>query len=1098
MRPVKLTMSAFGPYAGRVEVDLDRLGTQGLYLITGDTGAGKTTIFDAITFALYGEPSGQTRDPSMFRSKYALPETPTEVELVFDYGGQRYTVRRNPEYERPAKRGDALVRQKAEAELYLPDGRVVAKVREVNGEIVRIIRLDRSQFAQIAMIAQGDFLKLLLADTRTRQEIFREIFQTRYYQIFQERLKNESGRLRSARDAAQASIRQYTEGILCREDDLPRLALLRRAREGELPYSELLELLDQLLEEDREAGRVCEEARATLDRELAEVNTRLGVAGELEKIRRSLEEARARQVERKTGEEAARRAWEAARAEEPRAQELADAAAALEAELPHCRELAEKTKELASLAEELRKKRAEQAALVRDRDARAEQAALCGRELEELARAGEDRERLRGEMAEGERERSALLALRQDLMDWRACGERLEAQRGVCEALERQAGERREALAAQERVIQTQREMLQSAAGLEAEREKLLSRQKLAGDKVRELAGLEQLWRKYRSACRSLEEARRAYQEAALSAEKARRIYEEKNRAFLDGQAGILAMGLREGESCPVCGSAHHPAPAAASHNAPTEAALRDAKDAYEAAQQAEREQSGRAGALNAAREAQAEQLLSRMEVYVERPDLAEAGAQLSACQREAAEEQEAVHGGLVELEARLAARDQLAQEIRTREAKIGALEEEAGRLRDQLAQALQVQGNLRGQREQLERKLSAQLREHLEGCPPEEAEEPLRARLQTEGEALVRLARQLEEAEERMKRRDALSERLPIQERELQALSERVSGGREALAGLESRERALAQQREALRASLRHPDVDEAERRRAELLAKRAALEAAWTAAREAYEARRRALEAADAAVRQLEAQLQAAAPVDAGAERARRAELTARRETLDRQTREVHARMETNRRLLVNIQEREAGLAKLDKEWAWMRALSNTVNGNLPGKEKVALETYVQTAFFDRILRRANIRLMVMSGGQYELLRRTEAADNRGQSGLELDVRDHYNGTRRSVRSLSGGEAFKASLSLALGLSDEIQSSAGGVRLDTMFVDEGFGSLDEESLRQAVRALAGLAEGNRLVGIISHVSELKERIDKQVVVTKERSGGSRVEIVV
>lgn len=177
-------------------------------------------------------------------------------------------------------------------------------------------------------------------------------------------------------------------------------------------------------------------------------------------------------------------------------------------------------------------------------------------------------------------------------------------------------------------------------------------------------------------------------------------------------------------------------------------------------------------------------------------------------------------------------------------------------------------------------------------------------------------------------------------------------------------------------------------------------------------------------------------------------------------------------------------------------MKALSSTANGNLSGQEKVMLETYIQMTYFDRIIVLANTRFMVMSGGQYELKRRAEADNNRRQSGLELDVIDHYNGTRRSVKTLSGGESFLASLSLALGLSDEIQSSAGGIRLDTMFVDEGFGSLDEESLRQALRALSALSEGNRLVGIISHVAELKERIDRQIVVTKDRDGGSRAQI--
>ena len=153
MRPLRLSLSAFGPYAGTVMIDLEQLGTQGLYLITGDTGTGKTTIFDAITYALYGEPSGENREPSMFRSTYAKPETPTEVKLVFSYGGKTYTVRRNPEYERPSKRGDGIVKQKSDAELYLPDGRVVTKTREVTQEIIRIVGLDRDQFAQIAMIA---------------------------------------------------------------------------------------------------------------------------------------------------------------------------------------------------------------------------------------------------------------------------------------------------------------------------------------------------------------------------------------------------------------------------------------------------------------------------------------------------------------------------------------------------------------------------------------------------------------------------------------------------------------------------------------------------------------------------------------------------------------------------------------------------------------------------------------------------------------------------------------------------------------------------------------------------------------------------------
>jgi exonuclease SbcC len=206
---------------------------------------------------------------------------------------------------------------------------------------------------------------------------------------------------------------------------------------------------------------------------------------------------------------------------------------------------------------------------------------------------------------------------------------------------------------------------------------------------------------------------------------------------------------------------------------------------------------------------------------------------------------------------------------------------------------------------------------------------------------------------------------------------------------------------------------------------------------------------------------------------------------------------RQNNNSWALEKIEEQSGNLVEQEKRWTWMKTLSNTANGNVSGKEKIMLETYIQMNYFERIIARANTRFMVMSSGQYELKRRVEAENNRSQSGLELDVIDHYNGTERSVKTLSGGESFKASLSLALGLSDEIQSSAGGVRLDTMFVDEGFGSLDDESLQQAMKALLGLTEGNRLVGIISHVSELKDKIDKQILVKKDKSGGSRVEII-
>ena len=251
-------------------------------------------------------------------------------------------------------------------------------------------------------------------------------------------------------------------------------------------------------------------------------------------------------------------------------------------------------------------------------------------------------------------------------------------------------------------------------------------------------------------------------------------------------------------------------------------------------------------------------------------------------------------------------------------------------------------------------------------------------------------------------------------------------------------------------------------------------------------------------ASIKEMSKQLYSKCNLDRESETNKRTEITKKKTADDAVAKELHTRIKSNKQVLDNIQANVENLDKLEKHYTWLRALSNTANGNISGKEKVMLETYIQMTYFDRIIARANTRFMVMSGGQYELKRRKEAENNRSQSGLDLDVIDHYNGTERSVKTLSGGESFKASLSLALGLSDEIQASAGGVKLDTMFVDEGFGSLDEESLDQAMKALLSLVDGNRLVGIISHVADLKNRIDKQIVVTKGKNGGSKANIAV
>lgn len=1097
MRPLKLTVSAFGPYAGRVVMDLEKLGQQGLYLITGDTGAGKTTIFDAITYALYGEPSGDNRDPSMFRSKYAQADTPTEVELVFSYDGKIYTVRRNPEYERPAKRGDKTVLQKAEAELQLPDGRLVTKTREVTQEITRIIGLNRSQFSQIAMIAQGDFLKLLVADTKSRQEIFREIFKTRYYMVFQERMKSESGKLQRACEAARASVQQYIGGVVCAEED-PLKPQLKKAQAGDLPFPETVELIEYLLTQDRAAEAAQQKVLDGLDAELTEAATLLGKAETAQNTRRTWEEARNKRAELLPQVEEAQTHLAAEREKAPQQEALAKELSALEAEAPRYSELSEKESALSALTEEISALEQTRYAQTEEQQRKAQALDLQKQELASLSAAEAENERLLREEQQAETRRSALLSLNAQVESWQTCVQQMEEQQEECASLHSQQSTLSAHLLQQQEHLQVQQETFLATQGLSEEKQALLHRQERAQEKQQTLDDLETVLGHCLQAKQDLETAQTAYAEARTQAEQLEESYRRKNRAFLDEQAGLLAQSLEEGQPCPVCGAVHHPSPAQLSTGAPTEAQLEAAKADLEAAQQEAQEKSLAAGREKAALDEREQQLLTRMAVYVDTPTLETAGCQLAACQEAVEEELSALDGELLNLEMQLTQREALEAEIHGQEAALAALNAQSEELRETITRAEVDRSALQGQREQLEATLLRAIGEQLEGCPLEDAPSTIAQELEATEEVLSQLEAQEQVFQEKLRRKQELDVLIPQEEQTLRELEHSSAALNEELAAAASRRTEMQGQIQSLQAQLHFPDALTAKEHRTALNAEITGLTQALNAAEEAANTRQAELTAVEATIQELQNLLAHSPEVDVEAQQQRSQALTQQRtEAVDVQ-KHIHTRITTNESALQNIQAKSADLEQQEAQYTWMRTLSNTVNGNLNGKGKIALETYIQMTFFDRILQRANLRLMVMSSGQYELKRRRESENNRSQSGLELDVIDHYNGSERSVKSLSGGESFKASLALALGLSDEIQSAAGGIHLDTMFVDEGFGSLDEESLQQAIRALNGLTEGNRLVGIISHVAELKEKIDKQILVTKDKSGGSRVEIVV
>ena len=346
MRPIKLTVSAFGPYAGKNELDLEKLGKGGLYLITGDTGAGKTTIFDAITFALYGEASGSNRETDMLRSKYAAPDVPTFAELLFEYRGENYLIKRNPEYTRPKTKGEGTTTEKADAELHLPDGKLITGAKNVTKAVAEIIGVDRNQFSQIAMIAQGDFLKLLLASTEDRIKIFQKLFKTQLYSSIQDRLKAESNALDSRYQKTADGIRQYIDGIEWSEDDDLKEDI-QKAKNGEMPVSEVLSLVQELIERDEKADELLKEQRERAEKELTEITKKLTQADERKKLRDSAEKSREKLAAETEKRLQLRENLENERKREPEMAEIAQNISKLKARLSDYDELEEKKEQLA-------------------------------------------------------------------------------------------------------------------------------------------------------------------------------------------------------------------------------------------------------------------------------------------------------------------------------------------------------------------------------------------------------------------------------------------------------------------------------------------------------------------------------------------------------------------------------------------------------------------------------------------------------------------------------------------------------------------------------------------------------------------------------
>ncbi len=987
MRPLKLMISAFGSFAGEQCIDFSAFGESGIYLITGDTGAGKTTIFDAICFALYGEVSGHLRDKSQVRCKYAKPGTDTFVQMTFVYRGEEYTVKRNPEYERPKKRGrkslesgtgqddtditgspvsesgeDAspkenvketdMTKQRAMAEIIFPDGTVYSGVNTVDTKIREIMGLTSGQFLQTAMLAQGDFGRMLTAGSKDKTELLRSVFHTEVFNEIIERLKEEKTDREKRYISQREAVARAVSGIECGGDEFSDGSLISgrpgspNACEEELSLkndlsamkeagtdvdeTKAVDLLKSIIDSYKEKLRITDEEIAKKQEKISELTGRLG---EMESLCQDFERLDAERTEKTRIE-------------------------------PELKKVSDGLKEYESRAH------AEEMKKIRD------EIALVGHSLDKYDELGElersqkeDRENLRKLVGEKER-----------------CQEKTALLNRETEALKKEA-----------QIID---EAVRNVGALEID---LMEADKRLGEAEITFAFLGDMIEKGKE----FQLADAEYKEKKEVFDKHSAAFAEAESSFLDAGAGILASTLVKGKPCPVCGSKTHPAPAQLTDEIPDKKRMEELKKKKEAA------------------------------------------------------ERDAKTAGEKRLKTRTLFEDQKKAYIKGRNKKnISEVQEDLtallGKISEEKKDALDNLNKLVKESDCIRKLLEDNKKTALRKEENDSGIKEKEIRMKEADEKQKNLSGEIIKLQVSIEGRDHTIDKLKVQLpfEDIGAAKRYISGRQELLDGDEKEKNALSDKRLKLSGDLA----------------------------------------AADKLISVLEIKLKGKKRPDTGELKSELVTLTREKEGLGSVRDTIRSLLAQNKAVYKSLNEAAGEAKKAEKLLAEATLLYDTAAGRLD--TKLNLETFVQQEAFENILIRANEKLRDMTGARYEMKRSDELSGN-AKTGLEIRVTDNYNATERNVRLLSGGELFKASLSLALGLSEEVQSRAGGVCIDTLFVDEGFGSLDKESLDLSIQVLQRLTGKNRLIGIISHVELLKTMIKNKIIVDKNPQGNSSITVV-
>ena len=1037
MKPLHLSMSAFGPYADCQNIDFTQFGTNGLYLVTGETGAGKTTIFDAISFALYGEPSGRERTGSMLRSDFAEPGTKTCVKLEFEYKGQHYTAERNPEYIRPKTRGSGSTRESANAELRLPDGSSVSGVRAVTEKVEELLGINRDQFSQIVMIAQGDFLRFLHSDTKDRLTILRRIFNTGKFKPFQERLKQKM--LESERNlkGEEQSFYQYADGINCEEDFSFAVQISQWKENKSIHKSkELLEALAELLSAEEDAACEKKNRLSILQKQQSQLDAGIAVAQDMNKRFDALT----------TKREGLSKLHEQRPVIDEKRNKLKRGTIAVRKIKPYEDQYLTANHNLTVLLNNIKRAKQEEtnrfAAFSRAETAfRAEQAKESLRDHLRIKI-----NRIREQMPKYEQ-----LAKIQD--DYSKTTRRLTEYEDTSSSLSK----KKEKYEKQESDLEAEFALF---AGLEIKLEKLAQEQRTATEKITAIKELEKNLRELMAKNKKFLKLQETFLEAEESFKNADEVFKHMEQAFRREQAGVLASALEVNMPCPVCGSTEHPSLTVPSRDAPSEAEVNDARTSMEKTRKICNSLANQCSAARAGIQAEESQCLKDAHKYLPGCSIDEMRTQLPCIKQNAAKESDRLLRELNNVQESIGRKQECTKILEKVKKEIKIITKELEKAKQHSADHRIIKSRLEGE--------IKTLKEQLAYADAVEANTVLRQ----QSSELSALQRDYDTAKK-------------VYEQSTEALNNAKAVLKERLLqkeGLEAQKAAaLVQYHSALTK---------------QGFSAESAYHAVLATEEEIEDLKKEitdydhALELFSHDITRLEEETKDKKYIDLMELQTQRKQLLSELGGLNEEISLAQSCYDSNKTAHRNLIGAKSRIEQKEAMYKIYKVLSDTANGDIQGKAKITFETYLQTTYFTRILRAANRRFSVMSGSRYELRRREEAGNLRSQTGLELNVLDHYTGKLRDVRSLSGGESFKASLSLALGLSDIVQQTSGGVQLDAMFIDEGFGSLDAESLDMAVTTLQNMAGGGRMIGIISHVNELDSRIDKKILVKRSRCG--------